>query len=156
MLSIITPVLNGEKYIRQNIESVSKLKVPFEHIVVDGKSTDNTLDIVAEYEHLVVMSERNPQGMYAAINDGFKCSKGDFIAYVNCDDIVIPLGFEGMYRKIIANRIDLVYSSALFYYENDKKYVIRSGVGCAAFFLNMEYYHLFNHPLYIQEKFLKV
>ena len=46
MLSIITPVLNGEKFIEKNIISIQELSIPFEHIIVDGGSTDGTIDIL--------------------------------------------------------------------------------------------------------------
>ena len=46
MISIVTPVLNGAKFIEKNIQSIQKLTIPFEHIIVDGGSTDDTLNIV--------------------------------------------------------------------------------------------------------------
>ena len=46
MISIITPVLNSSKFIQSNIESIEKLSIPYEHIIVDGGSTDGTIEII--------------------------------------------------------------------------------------------------------------
>ena len=67
ILSIITPVLNGERFIRKNIESVQNLTIPHEHIIVEGGSTDSTVEILKEYPHLKVINQRERNGMYGAI-----------------------------------------------------------------------------------------
>lgn len=136
MLSIITPVLNGQNFIRKNIETVGKLRIPFEHIVVDGNSNDKTVEIVNEYKHVKLIYESSKKGMYGAINDGFKVSSGDAICYINCDDYVIYDEFEKMYMKLVNNKFDLIYSSALFHYIENQNFVLRSRVGFPQFFLN--------------------
>ena len=68
MISIVTPVLNGEKYIKYNIESIKKLTIPYEHIVVDGGSTDQTLNIVKKYSNIQILHQRENSGMYGAID----------------------------------------------------------------------------------------
>jgi len=83
--SIITPNYNGSIYIEKCIESVLSQNVNFEHIVIDGKSTDSSLDILDKYPHLKVISEED-SGMYDAINKGILIATGEIIAYLNCDD----------------------------------------------------------------------
>jgi glycosyltransferase involved in cell wall biosynthesis len=83
--SIITPNYNGSIYLEKCIESVLSQNVNFEHIVVDGKSTDYSLDILNKYPHLKVICEED-RGMYDAINKGILMSSGEIIAYLNCDD----------------------------------------------------------------------
>ncbi|MFH1409679.1 MAG: glycosyltransferase, partial [Nanoarchaeota archaeon] len=59
-ISIITPVLNGEKYIATAIESVLNQEYPYvEHIIIDGLSTDNTVNILKTYDHIVWVSEKD-------------------------------------------------------------------------------------------------
>ena len=59
MLSIITPVLNGEKFIEKNIISIQELSIPFEHIIVDGGSTDGTIDILKKFKHISVVNQKD-------------------------------------------------------------------------------------------------
>ena len=97
-LSIITPSYNQGKYIRKTIESVLKQNYTnFEHIVIDGGSTDETLDILKSYEHLKWISEKD-EGQSNAINKGFKIATGDIIAWLNSDDF-----YERNIFQFIAN-----------------------------------------------------
>jgi glycosyltransferase involved in cell wall biosynthesis len=124
MLSIVTPVLNGANFIEKNIQSILRLKIPYEHIVVDGGSTDGTLAIINKYPHIKLIAEMGKEGMYSAINQGFDIASGSYFSYVNCDDQVIPEGFEKMY-EIISNtniRTDVVYSGGFYYYLKQNKY----------------------------------
>ena len=70
MLSIITPVLNGEKFIEKNIISIQELSIPFEHIIVDAGSTDGTIDILKKFKHISVVNQKRLTGMYGAIDLG--------------------------------------------------------------------------------------
>ena len=83
--SIITPNYNGAEYIEECIKSVLRQNVDFEHIIIDGISTDSSLKILKNYSHLKIICEKD-NGMYDAINKGLSISKGDFISYLNSDD----------------------------------------------------------------------
>lgn len=84
--SIITVSFNQGQYIRQNIESVLQQNYPnFEHIVIDGGSTDGTVEILKEYSHLNWVSEKD-KGQSDGLNKGFKKATGDIIAWINSDD----------------------------------------------------------------------
>ena len=72
MISIITPVLNGEAFIEKNILSISQLKLPYEHIIVDGGSTDNTINIVKKYSYIKLINQETNNGMYDAIRKGIQ------------------------------------------------------------------------------------
>jgi Glycosyl transferase family 2 len=94
LISIITPCLNRAQFIREAIQSVSDQTYPdVEHIVVDGVSTDGTLDILREYPHLRVISEPD-NGMYDAINKGIRIARGDIVGLLNTDDLYVPGCFE--------------------------------------------------------------
>lgn len=95
--SIITPVYNGEKYIREAIESVLSQKGDFEieYIIIDGGSSDGTIEILKEYEseNFKWISEKD-NGMYDAINKGFSMATGDIFAWINHDDKYESGAFE--------------------------------------------------------------
>jgi GT2 family glycosyltransferase len=93
LISIVTPCLNRLAFVRAAVESVLAQDYPnFEHIVMDGGSTDGTLDILKEYPHLRVVSEPD-QGMYDAINKGLRLAHGEIAAWLNTDDVYPPGAF---------------------------------------------------------------
>jgi glycosyltransferase involved in cell wall biosynthesis len=90
LISIITPSLNRAGMIQTAVESVLAQNHPnMEHIIIDGGSSDGTLDILAKYPHLQVVSGRD-SGMYAALNRGLGLAKGGIIAFLNTDDEYLP------------------------------------------------------------------
>lgn len=122
MLSIVTPILNGEDFIESNIKSILQLEIPFEHIIVDGGSKDKTLDIIEKYDHIKLVHQTENTGMYGAIHMGFEHAKGDYFAYINCDDLLIKEGFEAMYELITSSKEnDFVYSNAIFNFQEESR-----------------------------------
>ncbi len=95
-ISVITPSYNQAQYIEQTIQSVLSQNYPnFEHIVVDGGSTDGTIDILKKYPHLKWISEKD-NGQADALNKGFKKASGDIIAWINSDDWYEPDTFSAV------------------------------------------------------------
>ncbi len=95
LVSIIIPVHNGEKYIKESIEScLNQDYSPLEIIVVDDKSEDNTLGILYEYQKktniLKVIPIEKQNGLGNVINIGIKNSSGKYIARMDADDIMCP------------------------------------------------------------------
>ena len=105
LVSIVTPVLNGERYIRQCLDSVAAQQFLFlpgqvvgvvstlEHIVVDGISSDGTMAILADYQqkysHLKIACEP-ARGVGAAVNTGFEIAKGSVLGWIDSDDYYEP------------------------------------------------------------------
>lgn len=88
IFSIITVTYNSEKYLEQTIKSVlSQDFQDFEYIIIDGGSTDKTLDIINKYSNSISywVSEKD-NGIYDAINKGIRASKGKYIGIINSDD----------------------------------------------------------------------
>lgn len=97
-LSIVTPTLNGIHTIRETLESVARQQHPdVEHIVMDGGSTDGTLDVVRQFPHVRLISEKD-EGHYHAMNKGIEMATGDAIAILNADDCYC----DGVLPKVAA------------------------------------------------------
>lgn len=88
LVSIVTPVYNGETYLEETIQSViNQTYDNIEYIIIDGGSTDGTLDIIKKYENKIAYWVSEPdKGMYEGINKGFKNATGDIFAWLNSDD----------------------------------------------------------------------
>ncbi len=135
MLSIITPVLNGSKFIETTIISISKLKIPHEHIIVDGGSTDSTLDIIKKYPNIILLHQLEKLGMYQAIDMGIKNSKGEILTWINSDDKILKDGFEEMYNEFMLNKTDLIFSNGIHHFIDKCNYKVVTALPYARYFL---------------------
>jgi len=101
-LTIITAVLNGEKYLEETITSVLNQSFRnFEYIIIDGGSTDNTLNIIKKYnEKLDYWVSDKDKGIYDAFNKGMILARGDYIGIANSDDIYVDDAFQILNRYI--------------------------------------------------------
>ena len=88
LISIITVVYNGEKYIEQTIQSVINQSFKdFEYIVIDGKSNDSTLNIIKKYRSKIdIIISQKDKNLWDAVNKGIKLSKGEIIGWISSDD----------------------------------------------------------------------
>ena len=125
LVSIITPTFNAEKTIARTIESVLRQSYsPIEYIIIDGGSTDSTLEIVNSYLHRFsgktrVISEKD-NGMYDAMNKGIANASGELIGILNSDDWYEPEAVEAMVKIFGENRESVLYG-ILRYVENDSE-----------------------------------
>lgn len=102
-ISILTPSLNQGQYIEENIRSVLVQNYPkLEHIVIDGGSTDDTVNILKKYSHLKWVSEPD-EGQAHALNKGLKMSSGDIIGWQNSDDYYLDGTFHSVAKKFNRN-----------------------------------------------------
>jgi len=110
--SIITVCKNSEKTIEGAINSVlGQTYQNFEHIIVDGVSTDKTLDIVRKYSINKVISEPD-SGLYDAMNKGIKASSGEYLFFLNSDDRFLNNDVLEAVTKYAGN--ELLYGDQVF------------------------------------------
>ncbi len=95
-ISFVTPSFNQAKYLEETIDSVLSQGYPnLEYIVMDGGSTDGSVDIIKRYEkHLAYWQSKPDGGQYNALNDGFAKTSGEIMGWINSDDRVLPLAFQ--------------------------------------------------------------
>ena len=100
--SIITVVLNSEKFLEDTINSVISQKADIEYIIIDGGSTDNTTNIIRKYEKDInYWISKKDRGIYDAMNKGMEQATGEYICFVNSGDTLKKNAL-----KIIKNYID--------------------------------------------------
>lgn len=89
---MITPNFNGAKYLEATINSVISQGYPnLEYIIIDGGSTDGSVDIIRQYEsQLAYWVSEKDQGQSEAINKGIQVATGEILAWLNSDDIYLP------------------------------------------------------------------
>ncbi|MGX7689889.1 glycosyltransferase family 2 protein [Flectobacillus roseus] len=118
-ISIVSPSYNQGAFIEDAILSVLSQEYPnFEHIIIDGGSTDNTIEILKKYPHLIWVSEKD-KGQSDAINKGFNKATGDIIGWLNTDDYYLPGAFDRIVKEFSANAgVDVVYGDVNFVNKN--------------------------------------
>jgi glycosyltransferase involved in cell wall biosynthesis len=127
-ISIITVSYNSSATIRDTIESVLSQNYPdFEYILVDGNSSDNTLEIIRSYEnkHIRWISEPD-KGIYDAMNKGLKMATGDVIGILNSDDFYTNSDvLTKVAQAFQTEQVDSVYSDLAYVDEHDTNKMIR-------------------------------
>ena len=105
MVSIVTPSFNQVKFLRQAMESVLSQDYPhIEYLVVDGGSTDGSVDIIREYSSRLAwwVSEKD-DGQADAINKGLRKARGEIVAWLNSDDFYLAHGISRMVQAFERN-----------------------------------------------------
>lgn len=114
LISIITVVLNGEKHLEECILSLHNQKFKnYEHIIIDGGSTDLTLKIIKKYEDKIdYWCQKKDKGLYDAFNLGMKLCRGKYLGFLNSDDVFTPDAFNYLKRYIDENKEkDFIFGS---------------------------------------------
>ena len=126
-LSIITPTLNSDKSIAYTLNSVFKQTFKnVEHIIVDGGSTDNTLDIVKKHKIKQKIIIKKKSSIYEAINIGIKNSTGDYVLILNSDDILnSPQIIKKIISKIKKTKAKIIFGDVCYHDDFDYRKIIR-------------------------------
>jgi glycosyltransferase involved in cell wall biosynthesis len=110
LVSIVTPSYNKGKFIEETILSIKNQTYPrIEHIIIDGGSTDDTVNIIKKYEGTYNMQwvSEPDEGQSDAINKGWRMSKGELLAYLNADDTYMPEAVETAV-KFLVEHLDIM------------------------------------------------
>lgn len=109
-ISIITPSFNQGKFLEQNILSIIQQNYPnIEHIIIDGGSTDNSVEIIKKYEkHIHYWISEKDKGQSHAINKGLEKATGSIINWLNSDDYLEPNALHTIAKYFTENNIDIL------------------------------------------------
>jgi glycosyltransferase involved in cell wall biosynthesis len=123
-ISIITVSFNSEKTIKTTLHSVANQTYSnIEHIVIDGKSDDSTLEIVKSFPPVSKVVCEYDEGIYDAMNKGIEHASGDVVGFLNSDDWLHSKDIiKEIAEEFIKKSLDAVYGDLVFVKdENDKK-----------------------------------
>lgn len=118
-VSVITCVLNAEDTIERTIKSVLSQSYPsIEYLVIDGGSTDGTLNVIESYEDEIDYWISEPDnGIYHAMNKGAKVATGDYLYFLNADDwLVGETVIESVFQEIKGEQPSLIYGNTIRVY----------------------------------------
>ena len=124
LVSIITAVLNGEKYLEHTIQSVLEQSYDnIEYIIIDGGSTDKTLEIIQQYDKSIdYWISHMDNGISSAFNLGIENAKGDIIGIINSDDWYEPDAVKKVVNIFVSTNPDLV-CGAIQFWQHGKKII---------------------------------
>jgi len=113
LISIVTVVYNGEKYLEETIQSViNQTYDNVEYIIIDGGSTDGTLDIIKKYEDRVdYWASEKDSGIYDAMNKGISLFSGDYLFFLGADDFIKNTNILYEVNKELNINYNLVYGN---------------------------------------------
>lgn len=114
-ISIVTPFFNQANFLEATIKSVLSQEYPnLEYIIIDGGSTDGSLEIIKKYaDHLHFWCSESDRGQYDAINKGFAHSTGEIISWINSDDMYYPWTFKTV-SSIMSSLPEIEWLTTLF------------------------------------------
>lgn len=120
-VSIVTPSYNQGKFIERTINSVLDQKVPeLEYIVMDGGSTDETVDILRKYSDKIIWKSEKDKGQTDAVNKGIRMATGEIIGWLNSDDIYYQDAISAVVKIFDEHpEVNVVYGNANHIREDD-------------------------------------
>ncbi len=127
LVSIVTVCMNSAKTIAQTIGSIANQTYPnIEYIVVDGDSSDQTLEIIKQHSNIVDYYVSEPDdGLYYAMNKGITLSSGDYILFLNSDDWFEPDAVEELVNAMDYSGCDFVTALARYIKNDNSSHVLR-------------------------------
>ena len=126
-ITIITATFNSAQTVKDTLISVGRQTFQdIEHIIIDGASTDNTLDIVAAYPHVNTVISEKDNGIYDAMNKGIRLATGDVVGILNSDDIYAHNRvLESIARLFKDPNVQIVYADLQYVKADNLNKVVR-------------------------------
>ncbi len=127
-ISIITVTLNSRDTVEDCIQSVLKQKYEnIEYIIIDGGSTDGTLDIIDKYhDHISAWMSESDQGLYEAMNKGIMLATGDIVGIINSDDFYLDGDVIGsIANEFLRTNVESVFADLVYIKRNNKNKIVR-------------------------------
>lgn len=127
-VTVITVCRNAGNSIEDTLQSVRSQQYPnVEHLVIDGGSSDGTLDVVKQYQDRITKYISEPdRGIYDAMNKGIALATGDVIGFLNADDQYAHAGVLSRVADAVTNgQVDALFGDAEFFDPSDPQRVIR-------------------------------
>lgn len=119
-LSIVTPTYNGARWLGETLDSVAALRTEHEHIVVDGGSTDGTVELLTAREDPALRWTSEPdRGQTHAVNKGLERATGELMMWINGDDVAVPAGIDAAVEHFAANSECMVVYGGLDFTDAD-------------------------------------
>ena len=113
-VSVITIVFNGEHHIGRTVESVtSQTYEPVEYIIIDGNSTDKTLEIIAGHKGVDLLVSEPDSGLYDAMNKGLRLATGDYVWFLNSGDQIYSYDTVERMMEGVTGMPDIIYGSTM-------------------------------------------
>jgi len=157
-ISVVTVCYNSSKTIRNTIESVLTQNYSnVEYVIVDGNSTDNTLDIINEYRDKIDVLISEPDlGIYDAMNKGIKASTGDVVGILNSDDVYASKRSLNLIAEGLTEDVDGVYADLFYVKENNAQEISRKYSSMSFSKKIIRFGFMLPHPTYyIRKKMYK-
>ena len=132
-VSIITATFNSRTYIENCIKSIKdQTYKTIEHIIIDGGSSDGTLDIIERYkEEISYWLSESDNGIYDAMNKGIKAATGDIIGILNSDDVYADeFVIENVVKCLSGNNVSTCYGDLVYVDQNDTSKIVRIWKSC--------------------------
>jgi glycosyltransferase involved in cell wall biosynthesis len=121
-ISVITVVFNGEKHIGRTISSVTgQTYRQIEYIIIDGNSTDKTLEIIKSYEGVDRLISEPDRGLYDAMNKGLKAATGEYIWYLNAGDQIYSNDTVEKMVEGLSGSPDVIYGGTMIIDEDQNE-----------------------------------
>ena len=144
-ISVITVVKNSSKTIEKTIQSLLNQKYEnIEYLVIDGKSTDGTLEILDKYKkNISLLISEEDKGIWDAMNKGVSLAKGDIIGFLNADDTYYENSLNIVNDYFINNEIDFLFGSV-------EKYKLMHGYKPWKIKWSLDFIHLIHWDFFIK------
>ncbi len=128
LITIVTPSYNQGRFLEEAIQSVLNQDYPnIEYLVIDGGSTDNTMNVLAKYcNHDIKYISEPDDGIYDAMNKGIALAKGQIIGILNADDMYYSSGVIALVASVMSDDcIDSCYGDLLYVKRNNIDKIVR-------------------------------